>query len=170
MRTFRLVKNLCAIMPGKLGKNGSFLQLSYKSNRSHFQRVYRRYKSTWDVRRTLQKLVDHSPPVLDLEAFLVYDWKSATSPQRCIHAEIGTLSSLVCYLIVMAVRKRRKTAKFNSFSCRLCDGNWKVDGIYVHELCCKTLLFFVCYFFDSMVILRYMLQSAMVTWMCAKSS
>ena len=44
---------------GKLIEN---LKSFYKSNRYH----------TWDVGRTLEKLVNHSPSACDLQAFLVF--------------------------------------------------------------------------------------------------
>ena len=54
---------------GKLIEN---LKLFYKSNRTHFLRVYRHDKPTWDVGRTLEKLVNHSHSACDLQAFLVF--------------------------------------------------------------------------------------------------
>lgn len=45
------------------------LQLLCRINRPHFLRVYRHNKSTWDFRRTLELLVNHSRPVRDLQDF-----------------------------------------------------------------------------------------------------
>ena len=45
------------------------LVVIHKSNRPHFPGVYQRNKATWDVERTLEKLVNHSAAARDLQAF-----------------------------------------------------------------------------------------------------
>lgn len=47
-----------------------YSKLFYKCNRPHFVGVYRYNKPTWDVGRTQEKLVNHSPPACDLKPFL----------------------------------------------------------------------------------------------------
>ena len=47
-----------------------YSKLFYKCNRPHFVGVYRYNKPRWDVGRTQEKLVNHSPPACDLQPFL----------------------------------------------------------------------------------------------------
>ena len=44
----------------------------FKAIEHLFYEFYRHDKTTWDVRRTLEKLVNHSPAARDLQAFLVF--------------------------------------------------------------------------------------------------
>ena len=59
-------------MPVNSWKNRASSELLYKSNRAQVSMVYRHDKPcTWDVGRTLEEFVNHSPVARDLQILLM---------------------------------------------------------------------------------------------------